>query len=102
MYYGYKVWGGKMWNDQQSQLVLSLKLKQLKRRGFVGLTMKDLETVFSGLYQRKNISKRLSAKVDLVFNTTDDDIVKLLAVQSRKDAYSQTLKDFNSLIKNGE
>ena len=91
-----------MWNDQQSQLVLSLKLKQLKRRVFSGLTMKDLEAIFNDLYRRKNISKRLSAKVDLVFNTSDDDIVRLLAVQSRKDAYSQTLNDFNSLLKNEE
>lgn len=91
-----------MWNDQQSKLVLSLKLKQLKRRGFEGLTMKDLEDVFTGLYQRRNISKRLSAKVDLVFNTSDDDIVKLLTLQSTKDAYSQSLKDFTSLIKNEE
>ena len=90
----------RIWNDQQSQLVLSLKLKQLKRRGFSGLTMRDLEAILSDLYRRKNISRRLSAKVDLVFNTSDDDIVRLLAVQSRKDAYSQTLNDFNSLLKN--
>ena len=91
-----------MWKDQQSQLVLSLRLKQLQRRGFEGLTMRDLEEIFNDLYNRSNVSKRLSAKVDLVFNTSDDDIVRLLSVQARKNAYSQTLKDFNSLIKNEE
>ena len=61
-----------MWEDQQSQLVLSLRLKQLKRRGFEGLTISDLEKVFDDIYRRKKISSRLSDRVDLVFNTSDD------------------------------
>lgn len=89
-----------MWNDQQSQLVLSLRLKQLKRRGLEGLTVEDLEKVFDDLYRIKKISSRLSDRVDLVFNTSDDEIVRVLAVRSQKEAYGQSLKDFQMLMKN--
>ncbi|CAM3662305.1 hypothetical protein ERUR111494_05730 [Erysipelothrix urinaevulpis] len=89
-----------MWDDQQSQLVLSLRLKQLKRRGLEGLTVEDLEKVFDDLYRIRKISSRLSDRVDLVFNTTDDEIVRVLAIRSQKEAYGQTLQDFKMLMKN--
>ncbi len=102
MYYVSRVWSGSMWEDQQSQLVLSLRLKQLKRRGFEGLTISDLEKVFDDIYRRKKISSRLSDRVDLVFNTSDDEIIRVLSVQSRKESFSQTIGDFDALLNNGE
>lgn len=102
MYYVSRVWSGSMWEDQQSQLVLSLRLKQLKRRGFEGLTISDLEKVFDDIYRRKKISSRLSDRVDLVFNTSDDEIIRVLSVQSRKESFSQTIGDFDTLLNNGE
>lgn len=88
-----------MWKDQQSKLVLNLRLEQLKRSGFVGLTIEDLEKVFEYIFKRKNIRKRLSAKVEMILNTSDEEIVRLLAFQAKKDAQTQTIEDFETLIK---
>lgn len=85
-------------NNQQIQMVLSLRLRQLQESGLEGIALDDLEDIFRDLFKRKYDTNRISDLIDLIFKTSDDDIVKLLSVQSKKEAYYQSLSDYSDLI----
>ena len=85
-------------NNQQIQMVLSLRLRQLQESGLEGISLKDLEAIFRDLFKRKYKSQRISDLVDLIFNTSDDDVVKMLALHSKKEAYYQSISDYSDLI----
>ncbi|HEY4537524.1 MAG TPA: DNA-binding protein [Erysipelothrix sp.] len=85
-------------NNQQVQMVLSLRLRQLQESGLEGIALKDLEAIFGDLFKRKYKANRISDLVDLIFTTSDDDIVKMLAVHSKKEAYYHSIADYSDLL----
>ncbi len=84
--------------SQRIQMLLTLRLQQLRKKGMTGITIHDLEWLFERLAQHKAKRGRISELADLIFSTSDDDIVRYMALFANQTAYYQTLDDFSELI----
>lgn len=84
--------------SQKIQMLLTLRLQQLRKKGMTGITIHDLEWLFEMLHKHKAKRGRISEIADLIFSTTDDEIVRYMALFENQKAYYQTLDDYREWI----
>ncbi|WP_240920441.1 post-transcriptional regulator [Erysipelothrix sp. HDW6A] len=89
-------------NDQQYQLLLTLKVRQLHSNGFTGISYDDLHHILINHKWKRRQPTRLSEIADDILHLNEDEIVRWLAVDSRVKGYSSSLDDYRHLIEKEE
>lgn len=80
--------------NQQIELLLTLRLRQLHASNMNGITIEDLKHC---LYKYKLNGKehvRISDLANEIFSIRDEDVVRWLATESRVSAHHTQLEDF--------
>ncbi len=80
--------------NQQMNLLLTLRLRQLHANNLRGITIEDLEYLLFKYKWRNQETVRLSDLANDIFSIKDEDIVRWLATESRVSAHKTALEDF--------
>lgn len=89
-------------NDSYLHILLSIRAKQLNDKGYTGIKPRDLETVFK-TYIWKNIpDERVHVYVNSIMQTSDDTIIKWLAVDSKIQSSKRELSDYIDELRLGK
>ncbi|HKM23556.1 MAG TPA: post-transcriptional regulator [Erysipelothrix sp.] len=80
--------------NQQMNLLLTLRLRQLHANNLTGITIEDLKhCMFKYKWNGKD-HLRLSDLANDIFSIRDEDVVRWLATESRVSAHRTQLEDF--------
>ena len=82
----------------QVQMMMVIKLQQLKRESLNSLTYQSLETYLSEDLFRKHPPRSLHEAAAEIISVKADDLVKYLARKALEDGKRQSLSDFSDLI----
>lgn len=89
-------------NNQQYQLLLTLKVRQLHNNGFTGISYDDLHHILTHHIWKRKKPRRLSEIADDILNLNEDEVVRWLSVDSQVQGYSSSLDDYKLLIEKEE
>lgn len=80
--------------NQQMNLLLTLRLRQLHANDLKGITIEDLEGLLLKYKWNGKPNQRLSKLADDIFSITDEDVVRWLATESRIRAHETEIENF--------
>lgn len=89
-------------NTQQFKLLLTLRLRQIHNNGLEGVSYDDLYRMFTTYVWRHKEPTRLSELADDIFKTTDEDVVRWLATESKINGLKSSLEDYTNLFEDEE
>ncbi len=85
-------------NNTQVQMIMVIKLQQLKREYLNSLTYQSLESYVAEDLFRKHPPRSLHIAADEIIAIKAEDLVKFLARKALEDGKRQSLSDFADLI----
>lgn len=85
-------------DNTEVQMIMVIKLQQLKRESLNSLTYQSLESYLSEDLFRKNPPRSLHEAAAEIISVRADDLVKFLARKALEDGKRQSLSDFSDLI----
>ncbi len=85
-------------NNIEVQMIMVIKLQQLKREYLDSLTYQSLELYLSEDLFRKHPPRSLHEAAAEIISVKPDDLVKFLARKALEDGKRQSLSDFSDLI----
>lgn len=85
-------------NNIEVQMIMVIKLQQLKREYLDSLTYQSLELYLSEDLFRKHPPRSLHEAAAEIISVKPDDLVKFLARKALEDGKRQSLSDFSNLI----
>lgn len=80
--------------NQQMNLLLTLRLRQLHESNLKGITIEDLEHLLFKYKWNGKANQRLSQLANDIFSITDEDVVRWLATESRLRAHQTEIESF--------
>lgn len=80
--------------NQQMNLLLTLRLRQLHLNELKGITIEDLEYLLLKYKWNGQKNRRLSQLADDIFSISDEDVVRWLATESRLRAHETDIAAF--------
>lgn len=80
--------------NQQMNLLLTLRLRQLHENDLKGITIDDLKYLLLKYKWNGETNQRLSQLADDIFSITDEDVVRWLATESRLRAHMTEIESF--------
>lgn len=80
--------------NQQMNLLLTLRLRQLHENDLKGITIDDLKYLLLKYKWNGENNQRLSQLADDIFSITDEDVVRWLATESRLRAHQTEIESF--------
>ena len=85
-------------DNTEVQMIMVIKLQQLKRESLDSLTYQSLESYLSEDLFRKHPPRSLHEAAAEIISVKADDLVKYLARKALEDGKRQSLSDFSDLI----
>lgn len=84
-------------NDHYIKMLLALKLNQLKREDITSLTLDDLQSSLYSMCVKKKV-EQYHQVVDVIMNTSSQDLIAHSFMQARIDSQKMTIKDFSDMF----
>lgn len=85
-------------DNTEVQMIMVIKLQQLKRESLNSFTYQSLESYLSEDLFRKHPPRSLHEAAAEIISVNADDLVKFLARKALEDGKRQSLSDFSDLI----
>ncbi len=79
--------------NQQIQLLLTIRLKRLHREGYTGIRYLDLENIFFRYVWRQEVPKSISIISDEIINMSTDRIIQYLSVDASVQGSRRNISD---------
>lgn len=80
--------------NQQIQLLITMRLKRLHREGYPGIRYLDLENIFFNYIWKKGVPAHLSIISDTILNISTDKIIQYLSLDASISADKTKLRDY--------
>ncbi len=84
--------------DQQLNLLLTLRLRQLHANNLKGISVDDLYRMLVEYRWRKKRPTRISDVANDIFSLRDEDIVRWLVSESKMKGFGSDLSDYEYLF----
>ncbi len=86
-------------NDHYISMLLALKLNQLKREDITSLSLDDLKSSLYSMCVKRKVSQYHQV-VDIILNTSSQDLIAHSFMQARIDGQKMSINDFSDMFIN--